>query len=472
MSDDLAWLDATAQAELVRKGEVSPAELVDAAIERIERVDADVHAVIHERFERARKEAAGELPDGPFRGVPFLVKDLYMPTAGDPMHNGSRALRDAHYIAPADSWLPARYRHAGFVFVGRTNPPELGLVPTTEPAAHGATRNPWNLEHTPGGSSGGAAAAVAAGLVPVAHASDGGGSIRIPASMCGLVGLKVTRGRITMGPDGDESLVSVSNVVTRSVRDCAAVLDATHGPGPGDMAVAPPPLRPYVDEVGADPGRLRIGLLATNPRGDLHPDCETAVRAAAALLESLGHHVDEAYPAALDDPESGRTFGVRWCTQARRALVGLGNTVGREITADDVEPLTWLMADAANSFSALDYASALYASMQYSRRMAAWWDEGWDLLLTPTLGAPPPRLGELMNPNGGAAKVEALVPYTTHFNVTGQPAISLPLHWNDEGLPIGVQLAAGFGREDVLFRAAAQLEAAQPWAHRRPRVSA
>ena len=472
MADDLAWLDATAQAELVRKGEVSPQELVDAAIARIDKVDGEVHSVIHRRFDAASAEASADLPDGPFRGVPFLVKDLYAASAGDPMHNGTRVLKDVNYIAPADSWLVHRYRQAGFVIVGRTNTPEFGLVPTTEPVSHGATHNPWSLDHTPGGSSGGSGAAVAAGLVPVAHASDGGGSIRIPASMCGCVGLKVTRGRITMGPEGDESLVSVNNVITRSVRDSAAVLDATHGPGPGDMAVAPPPRRPYVDEIGADPGQLHVGLLAKNPRGELHPDCEAAVRAAAALLESLGHHVDEAYPDALDDPQSMQTFGVRWCTQARRAVQALGQTVGREITADDVEPLTWIMSEAGNSFSALDYASALYASMQYTRRIASWWEGGWDLLLTPTLGMPPPRLGELMNPDSGAAKVEALVPYTTHFNVTGQPAISLPLHWNDEGLPIGVQLAAAFGREDVLFRVASQLESAQPWADRRPPVSA
>jgi amidase len=374
-------------------------------------------------------------------------------------------------VPAADSWLVGRYRAAGFVIVGRTNTPEFGLVPTTEPESHGATRNPWNIEHTPGGSSGGSGAAVAAGLVPVAHASDGGGSIRIPASMCGCVGLKVTRGRITMGPEGDESLVSVNHVITRSVRDSAGVLDATQGPGPGDMAVAPPPLRPYVDEVGADPGRLRVGLLAKNPHGTVHPDCEAAVRDAAALLESLGHHVEESYPSALDDPEASRTFGARWFTQARRAVAALGNIVGREITAEDVEPVTWFMSEVGNSLSALDYASALYASMQYTRRIASWWEDGWDVLLTPTLGEPPPRLGELMTPEG-QAKVVSLVPFTTHFNVTGQPAISLPLSWNGEGLPIGVQLVAGFGREDLLFRVASQLEAARPWAERRPPVSA
>src|SRR4051794_31322230 len=317
-NDDLTWMDATAQAELVRTGQASPAELVEAAIDRIERVDGSINAVIHRRFEQALDEAKGDLPDGPFRGVPFVVKDLFAPTKGDPMHNGMRALRDAGYVAPADNVLTSRYRAAGFVFVGRTNTPELGLVPTTEPLAHGATSNPWSVTHTPGGSSGGSAAAVAAGLVPAAHASDGGGSIRIPASMCGLVGLKVSRGRISLGPDRDETSLSVNHVVTRSVRDCAAILDATHGPGAGDLVVAPPPLRPYVDEVGAPPGSLRVGLLARNPGGELHPDCEQAVRRAAALLESLGHKVEERYPPVLDTAaDLGAHFAARWCVNAR-----------------------------------------------------------------------------------------------------------------------------------------------------------
>src|SRR5437764_1879974 len=324
MTDDLAWLDATAQAELVRTGQLSPLELVEAAIARIEKVDPELNAVIHHRFDAAVQEASGELPDGPFRGVPFLVKDLYAGSAGDPMHNGTRVLRDANYIASADSWLVARYRAAGFIITGRTNTPEFGLVPTTEPVSHGAAHNPWNLDHTPGGSSGGSAAAVAAGLVPVAHGGDGGGSIRIPASMCGCVGLKVTRGRITLGPDGDESLVSVHNVITRSVRDTAAVLDATHGPGPGDAAIAPPPTRPYAEEVGADPGQLRIGLMATSPAGQLHPDCERAVRDAAALLDRLGHHVEESHPPVLDDPSTAQTFGARWCVQALRTVTATG----------------------------------------------------------------------------------------------------------------------------------------------------
>jgi amidase len=472
MTDDVAWLDATAQAELVRTGQVSAAELVESAITRTEKLNPQLNAVIHERFDKARAEAAS-LPDGPFRGVPLMIKDLSAPSAGDPQHNGMRVLRDMGYIAPADNYLVARYRQAGFVAIGRTNTPELGLVPTTEPLSHGATHNPWNLAHTAGGSSGGSAAAVAAGMVSIAHASDGGGSIRIPASMCGLVGLKVSRGRITMGPDRDETGLGVAHVVARSVRDVAGALDVTHGPAPGDMVVAPPPSRPYVDEVGADPGRLRIGLLAHSPNGELHPDCETAVRKTAALLESLGHHVEESHPAPLDrSRENGRAFIARWATNAKLSLITTGRLVGRDLTADDVEPYTWLMAEMANGVTGVDLAMALAASATFTRELSAWWAGGFDLLLSPTLGGPPPRLGELMDPADGGAKITALVPYTTHFNVTGQPAISLPMHWNDEGLPIGVQLAAAYGREDVLFRVAAQLETAQPWAHRRPPVSA
>ncbi|MEY2423711.1 MAG: amidase [Acidimicrobiaceae bacterium] len=477
MTDDIGWLDATAQAELVRTGQVSPAELVEGAITRTEKLNPEINAMIHPRFDKARVEAAAALPDGPFRGVPIMIKDLSAPSEGDPQHNGMRVLRDMGYIAPADNHLVARYRKAGFVMIGRTNTPELGLVPTTEPESHGATRNPWDTGHTPGGSSGGSAAAVAAGMVSIAHASDGGGSIRIPASMCGLVGLKVSRGRITMGPDRDESQLGVAHVVARSVRDVAGALDVTQGPAPGDMVVAPPPNRPYVEEVGADPGRLRIGVLAHNPNGALHADCETAVRTTAALLESLGHHVEESHPPPLDRAqENGRAFISRWSTGAKLNLIVTGRLVGRDLTADDVEPYTWAMAEMANGVTGVDLAMALAACAAFTREMAGWWAGGFDLLLSPTLGGPPPRLGELMgtpdNPFAGGAKISALVPYTTHFNVTGQPAISVPMHWNDAGLPIGIQLAAAYGREDLLFQVAAQLEQAQPWSHRRPPVSA
>ena len=259
---ELTEMDATAQAELVRSGEASPAELVEAAIERAERVNPEVNAIIHSFYEQAREQAAGDLPDGPFRGVPFLLKDLGAGLAGQPVHLGMRALKEADFRLPVDTTLGARFRDAGFVTIGKTNVPELGILPTTEPVAYGATRNPWNLEHTPGGSSGGSGAAVAAGIVPVAHANDGGGSIRIPASHNGLVGLKPTRQRTSQGPLIGDSLSGLTEelVVSRSVRDTAAILEAVHGAVPGDPYFAPPPERPYTEEVGADPGKLRIGL--------------------------------------------------------------------------------------------------------------------------------------------------------------------------------------------------------------------
>ena len=299
MAEDTRWLDATAQAALVHAGEATPAELVEAAIERIEAGNPALNAVVTETFDRAREAAASAaLPDGPFRGVPFLVKDLWALTEGDRCTNGVLALAPAGWRAPIDTTLVGRHRAAGLVILGRTNTPELGILPTTEPMAFGPTHNPWDLDRSPGGSSGGSAAAVAAGLVPAAHASDGGGSIRIPASCCGLVGLKVSQGRTTLGPLRDESGLGVEHVVTRSVRDAAALLDATCGPGVGDTVIAPAPIRPYLAEVGADPGRLRIGFLSASTRVPTHPACVRAVELAAALLESLGHHVEAAHPDA------------------------------------------------------------------------------------------------------------------------------------------------------------------------------
>jgi amidase len=471
LRDELRWLDATAQAELVRRGEVKAAEVVEAAIERIEAVDGTLNAVIHRTFDAARAAAPA---NGPFAGVPFLVKDLYAASAGDPLHNGNVALRDAGYVAPADSELVARWRRAGFVLVGRTNTPEFGLLPTTEPAAHGATRNPWDPSRSPGGSSGGAAAAVAAGLVPAAHASDGGGSIRIPASACGIVGLKVSRGRTSLAPAGDESGLSVQHAVTRSVRDSAAILDATAGPAPGDMAVAPPPLRPWLEEVRADPGRLRVGVLAHSPAGELHPECREAALGAGRLLESLGHHVEESHPPAMDRPqETGSTFLARWSTMARTAMIAAGRLAGRELGEEDVEPPTWIMASIGDATSGVELALAMAASAAYTRALASWWAGGFDLLVSPVLGEPPWPLGDLVVERGQDAvpllqRTTTLVPFTTHFNLSGQPAISLPLHWTPDGLPVGVQLVAAYGREDLLIRVASQLEAAAPWADRRP----
>jgi amidase len=467
--DDVLWLDATAQAELVATGEVTARELAEAAIDRIEKLDVSVNAVIHRRFERVLREIDDGLPAGPFRGVPFLIKDLFADSAGDPAYQGNQALRNAGWTAERDSWLVARLRAAGFAFLGRTNTPEFGLVPVTEPHTYGPCRNPWDLSRSCGGSSGGSAAAVAAGMVAAAHASDGGGSIRIPASMCGLVGLKPSRGRSTLGPEGDETGLSVQHVVARSVRDTAAILDVLHGPGPGDMVVAPPPARPYASEADVRPARLRVGILDSSPAGAIDPECQAAVRSAARALEQLGHLVSDDHPDI--DADDSRSFGSRWVVNARLRLNWLGRLLGRDVTSEDVEPLTWAMASVGQTFSGVDYAAAVASGSALARRFGRWWDDH-DLLVTPTLGELPPLIGELEppadDPFATQERTGRLVPFTTHFNVTGQPAISLPLQVSEAGLPVGVQIVAAYGREDLLIQVAAQLEEAAPWAHRKP----
>jgi amidase len=477
---DLSELDATAQAELVRTGEASPVELVDDAIGRIEKLNPELNAVIHERFERAREDAAGALPDGPFRGVPVLFKDLLCAMEGEPYHEGMQFLKAAGHRAGHTDHLAHRYLAAGFVCVGRTNTPEQGLVPTTEPVAYGPTHNPWRAGRSPGGSSGGSAAAVASRMVPVAHANDGGGSIRIPASCCGLVGLKPTRGRTSLGPAGDElsTFLTVEGCVSRSVRDTAAVLDAIAGPFPGDPTRAPAPARPYREEVGADPGRLRVGLLAADPISGraVHPECVAAVEHTARLLERLGHHVEAAAPAGFDDEELVARFGAVWAADTGAALERWGTVVGRPVTAEDVETLTWALAELGRTVTATDYVGAVGAAGRANRAAAQWWADGWDLLLTPTVAEPPVEHGTFdsapENPLGGFLRAAEFVPFTAQFNVSGQPAVSLPLHWSGDGLPVGVQLVGAFGREDVLLRIAAQLESAQPWHDRVPPLHA
>jgi amidase len=471
-------LDATGQAELVRRGEVKPAELVEAAIARAEKL-AQLNAVILPRYDEARARAAGTLPEGPFRGVPFLLKDLGANFAGWPNHNGMRALKDAGWTTPVDAHLARRFAEAGFVTLGRTSTPELGLAPTTEPDAYGATKSPWSPVHSPGGSSGGSSAAVSAGIVAAAHASDGGGSIRIPASHCGLVGLKPSRGRNSFGPELGERWFgcSAEHVVTRSVRDCAAILDATHGPAPGDPYGAPPPRRPYRSEVGADPGSLRLGLLDHGLRGvTIHADCTEAARSAARALEDLGHRVEESHPEALEDPEVPMAFVKVVMASTAWALASWGAKLGRTLGEDDVEVMTWELAKRGREIAAPELAAAVGFMHALGRRTAAWHELGFDLLLTPTCGQPPPRLGELVSTREqGLLGFVRAAPYglfTSPFNLTGQPAISLPLHWNAAGLPIGVQLVAPYGREDLLFQAAAQLEEALPWRHRKPPVHA
>src|SRR3954465_4097772 len=475
MSDDLARLDATAQAELVRKGEASPLELVDAAIERIEAANGEVNAVIHKLYDEGREAAAGDLPEGPFKGVPFLLKDLGAAFAGQPLHMGMQILKDADFRSPVDTYLALRFKQAGFVTIGKTNTPELGILPTTEPKAYGPSRNPWDTTRSTGGSSGGSAAAVASGMVPVAHANDGGGSIRIPASECGLVGLKPTRQRISEGPIiGDNmSGLTVELVVSKSVRDTAAILEAVHGPAPGDPYHAPRPSRPYTDEVGADSGKLRIGLL-TEPLLEAEPNhtVAPAARAAAGLLESLGHTVEESHPPGFEELDVIDTFLTRWMAGQAATLDQLQTVVGREIQPGDVEPLTWALAEEGRRRSSSQYVIAVSQHQLISRMIAGWFESGFDLLLTPPLGDPPPPLGSF--DDSGEDPVAALMrgaqtaTFTATFNVTGQPAISLPLHWSEDELPIGVQLVAGFGEEDLLLRVAAQLEEARPWSDRVP----
>lgn len=480
MPSELVRLDAVAQAARVRSGDVTPRELVDGAIARIEAVNPRVNAVITTRFDAAREAAgAGALPDGPFRGVPFLLKDFGCHTAGDAYHQGSRFLKELGWTAREDTYMAAKLRRAGFVFLGKTNTPEFASMPTTEPAAYGPSRNPWHTDHSTGGSSGGAGAAVAAGMVPAAHANDGGGSTRIPASECGLVGLKATRGRTSLGPEYGEVWQGLVNehVVTRSVRDTAAILDVVAGPMPGDPYVAPPPARPFLDEVGADPGALKIGLLTDVPGQSvpLHADCKAAAVETARLLTELGHTVEEAYPAALDDEAERRRHVWALLTSAMAAHVDtLRKQTGRAVTQDDLETNTWAMVEIGRSRTARRYIEAIEWLHADTRRIAAWWhaDAAFDLLLSPTLAEPPPRLGEFVStpadPLGAARRSVAFMPFTVPFNVTGQPAVTLPLHWNARGLPIGIQLVAAYGREDVLLRVAAQLEAARPWADRWP----
>jgi amidase len=476
--DGILDLDATAQADAVRSKQITPLELVDAAIARAEATNPTLNAIIHERYDGARAEAAAtDIASGPFPGVPMVVKDLTLMMAGEPYYAGTRALQSIDFRAPVDSYLHEKFRAAGFVVIGRTNTPELGTTITTEPLSMGPTRNPWNTSHSTGGSSGGSAAAVAAGMVAVGHANDGGGSIRIPASECGLVGLKPTRARVSMGPlIGDAWMgATIDHVVTRSVRDSAHVLDAIHGAMPGDPYAAPTPLRKFADELGVDPGRLRIGVY-TGEGGEVPIDaaCVEAVRSLATRLAALGHHVEDAAPC-IDDPLFASHFTSILVANMAADIAEIEELVGRPLTENDIEPDNRLYAYLGTETSAKAYLDSVAWMHEYQRRMAAWWTPatgtGFDLLLTPTIAKEPPPLGWLTDPDAGpGGHIREVMIFTAQFNITGQPAISLPMHWSASGLPIGTQLVAGYGREDVLIRVASQLESAHPWADRRPKV--
>ncbi|QRN93625.1 amidase [Archangium violaceum] len=487
-------LDATALAERVRKKELHPSELVEETISRIEEVNPKLNAVVHRMYDQARKTAAGPLPEGPFTGVPFVVKDLDGYVAGVPFTGSCKAL--VNFVPDHDSELIARFRRAGVILVAKTNTPELGILGTTEPALRGPTRNPWNPEHSTGGSSGGSAACVATRVVPMAHAGDGGGSIRIPASACGLFGLKPTRARNPLGPIIGESWGGYvqQHVLTRSVRDSAAMLDATHGADPGAPYAAPPPARPFLQEVGAPPGRLRIAFSTGSLFGKhVHPDCVAAVKDAAKLCEDLGHEVVEDAPR-LDWGELVRAYLVNVAANVAVELEEISHLTRKPLDASDFEPSTWALSQLGNILTAADLQRSRSATHRASRKVAAFF-ERYDLFLDATLAYPPVRIGELALKPTELAALAVLrrvpvkpaflrmldelaanslerTPNTQLFNQTGQPAMSVPLYWNAAGLPIGVQFAGRFGDEATLFRLAAQLEQARPWAGRTPLVSA
>jgi amidase len=486
--------DAVGLADLIRRRQISAGDVVAAAIERIERHNPAVNAVVTKTYNRALAAVEQGLPEGPFTGVPFLLKDLGHAWKGVPLTNGSRSTR--WFVPDYTSTLVERYERSGLVILGKTNVPEFGLSAVTEPELHGVTANPWNLGVTAGGSSGGAAAAVAAGMVPVAAASDGAGSIRIPASHCGLFGLKPTRARTPVGPIVGEAWfgLSVGHVVGRSVRDSAAFLDATLGPEPGDPYAVPPPAGPYTAEVGRPPGRLRVGVVPGGILHDrVHPECREATRDAAALLTDLGHHVEQV-EIPLDRDRMPWWLAVLAAAQTADTVAVTAALVGKAAPEPgDYELSTWVAALAGQKLGASELAAALRETKAAGRVVGRLMQQ-FDVLVSSTMAAPPMPHGSLQpSPTerrlleaarrapARAALLTALrraaprmidsVPNTPLFNLTGQPAMSVPLHWTRDGLPVGVQVAARFGDEATLFRLAAQLEEARPWFHRRPPTS-
>ena len=470
--DEYRRHDATALAGLVAKREVAPKEILETAIARAEQVNPAINAIVHKQYEQARKAVAAGLPDGPLKGVPYLIKDLGFFEKGEPATFGSSLF--ANYVADHDTAYVRRCKQAGLVFMGRSSSPEFGLSPNTEPRLYGSCRNPWNLEHSAGGSSGGAAAAVIAGILPMAHATDGGGSIRIPAAQCGLFGLKPSRGRISLAPDAGEGWggLSIGHVVSRSVRDSALMLDCTSGPEPGDPYAAPTPEHTFVAAIARPPGKLRIALMRGDHRGGkLHPECTKAVEGAAKLCQSLGHIVEEADPrldlvslrahnSAIAAANTARALGLRW------------KALGREPNQKDIEASTWAAYQRGLKVSAVEYVEAIAAAHAMGRKLAAFLGS-YDAILSTTLPGPPPKLG-YFDTNGDvqtfADRVTEYLSITPLHNATGTPAMSVPLHWTADGLPVGVHFAGRYGDEATLLRLAAQLETAQPWFDRIPRL--
>ncbi len=472
--ESLSFLDATALAQLVRNKEVQPRELVELAIERIEQLNPQLNAVITPMYDEARKTAQSGIPDGPFTGVPYLIKDLLAAYKGVPMRFGTKNLRN--YVPDHDSEIIIRYKKAGLIAVGKTNTPEIGLLPTTEPALFGPSRNPWDLNRTTGGSSGGSAAAVASGMVPVAHGSDGGGSIRIPSSCCGIFGLKPTRGRNPLGPDFGDVMggLVAEHVLTRSVRDSAAILDATMGYDVGDPYIAPPPTRPYIQEVGRNPGRLRIAFMPRTPHGDAYSDdCLKALTDVVRLCTELGHDLVEVNPV-FDTQKFARAFNVIYAAGCATTIEGICMLTGKKPSRSQYEPVTWGLYKLGKKLKAADYLFAVQILQSSAREIGRFFAD-YDVLMTPVLGEPPVPIGTFDSPPEdplkGWRRSATFVPFTPICNATGQPAASVPLFWNEEGLPIGIHFVGRYGDEATLFRIASQLEQARPWENRRPPVS-
>lgn len=469
---DYSAHDGVGLGALVRDGKVKAEDLVEAAAERIEKLNPKLNAVVYKTYDMARTKAKTK-HHGPFGGVPFLLKDIGGAQKGVPTRQGSGFLPDGP--SPHDSYLTEKFEASGLVSLGKTNVPEFGLVPVTESTLYGPARNPWNPNHTPGGSSGGSAAAVAAGIVPLAHANDGGGSIRIPAACCGLVGLKPTRGRISLGPDLGEITGGLVNegVVSRTVRDTAAALDATAGYMPGDPHVAPLPPMPYAKAVHETPGRLRIAFATKDLSGRPFPaDVQAAVLNAARLAEAQGHHIVEASPPIHIETMS-TAFMPIWASGIAMLLDGMAMLTGKEPRQQDFQGLSWTTYQMGKTITAAQYQMCWFQMHAVARQIAQW-HQSYDVWLTPVLGSAPAKISQFNMQETDIQKAWApiidYVPFTAIQNATGQPAISLPLHWNADGLPIGVQFVGRFGEEHLLLALAGQLEKAQPWIERKPQV--
>ena len=468
---DYTNYDALGLAELVAKRQINPTELLQAVRQRVEAFNPKLNSFCHLFFDKAEAQIKQGLPAGPFRGVPFALKDLGQYLSGTITSAGSRVWKDS--VADFDSTYVVRLKRAGLVIFAKTNSPELGLTTTTESLLYGNTHNPWNLERTSGGSSGGSAAAVASRIIPAAHASDGGGSIRIPASCCGLFGLKPTRGRVPMGPSQFEGWngFSCHHAVTVSVRDSAALLDATAGAELGSPYFSPQPDKTFLGETRVAPGKLRIALCVDTPGGTpLDPECRKAVLGAAKLCETLGHRL-EPQKLPIDNGSMRDAFLTVINVSIARTLADAARTLGREVGEKDVEPITWGMMQAGKKTDVIAYSRAIAASHQVGLAMARF-HEKYDVILSPVLAKPPVPLGVLslspQNAQAFAKEITEFGPYTALYNVTGQPSMSVPLHWTPDGLPVGVMFSGRFGEDALLLRLAAQLEKAQPWAGRRP----